>query len=329
MSTRLVTPVVLTIGALVACHEPYSNEDLQFLYESVPRDIEIVVPTENGSTGVGEPGGPPPEGTAQFYGDARRTADTINGEVLALLTWVDDVVAEPPSRRVNDQRVWGPLPTETGILLTVVADRVETSTVFRATSTSTPAATDVFFDFALLAQQPGENEGQLVFSGRQATDSNGTQGLLFLDLQAFQAVDPTSDGEGEVVVAFDARFGQQTVELLLGAFSQGTDPAAAWRHTQDDDGSGSFVFYLREDVDPTSPALELWVVAARWLPDGQGRADALITAGDLTLPLFASECWNAGFRRTYLLSNIPDPAYFPEGGLDACAVGLRTAQFPE
>ena len=315
---------------VAACHDPYSNDDLLFLYESVPRDIEIIVPTEEGTTGVANPGGPPATETAVFYTEARRSADAVNRDILSLLTWIDAIVAQPPSQRLDDQRVWGPFPGERNIRYTFVADRVRTSTVFRATSTSTPAVTNEFFQYSMWGSSPSQLQPIVLFSGRQVADANsgGALGVMVIDLDAGRAVDPNSTGEGGVLVGYDNRFQQSTVELALGDFD-GEGAVAAWRNTQDASGAGTFIFFIRENFDEASPDLELWIIAARWLADGRGRADVLVSEGDVVLPLFASECWNTDFARTYLLSNIPDPAYFSEGQLEDCAPSLRTAQFPE
>ena len=314
----------LAVLTLVGCHEPFSNEDLLFLYESVPPDIAIAVPTEDGSTGIHSPGRPPPPGTAVFYGDARRSADAVNKDVLALVAWVDAIVMQPPSQRLEDQRVWGPIPGNNGVAYTLVTSRVRTSTVFRATSTSTAVVTDALFDFAMFATSSRAPAGRTIFQGRQVSDSNGgTQGIMLVDLDGNRAVDPTETGQGQVLVSYDTRFDQLTVELGLGALYFGEPLTAAWRHTQESSGAGTFLFFLRQDVDLSTSELELWFVVARWRSDGQGRADVSITGGDLRLPLFAQECWDTDFRRTYILSNIPDEAYLPQGSLQDCAADLR------
>ncbi len=322
--------LLLVAGALSACHEPYSNEDLRFLAEGVPPDIAIEVPVEDGVTGVDDPVPPPANATAQFYLDTVAAAEAINRDILSLVAWVDAIVATPPSARDEDRRTWGPLVGANGVSYTLVTDRVQTSTVVQATSTSTPTESSEIFEFTMLATSPAQPEPRLLFFGQQVADREalGHQGRMFIDLDGARAVDPNQTGQGQVVVLYDDRFQALTLELLLGPLYT-AEPSAAWRHTQSSSGDGAFLFFLRENVDPTSAAQELWVVAARWLADGRGRADVLISEGDLALPLFASECWDAGFDRTYLLSNIPDSQYLPEGSLVDCAPDLRAADLPE
>ena len=318
------------VGAFSACYEPYSNDDLLFLYDGFPRSLEIAVPTEDGTTGVQQPGGPPPPETALFYGQARTTADAINRDVLSLLTVVDEIVMQPPSQRNNDQRVWGPIPGDRGVLLTLVSDRVRTSTVVRATSTSTPAAANEFFDYVMLGSSPLQTTPQPLFSGRQVVDSigSGVQGLLFLDLNTWQTVDPAQQNSGEIFVAYDDRYAQLTMELYFGNLSAGETPVAASRHTNAADGSGSLFFITAENVIQTTDAKETWVTATRWRGDGSGRADVLLTDGDVAAPLFAIECWDANFYRTYMLSNIQDPQLQPFGRLEACGPDLQTSHLP-
>ncbi|MEO1337701.1 MAG: hypothetical protein AAFV29_18805 [Myxococcota bacterium] len=322
---RLLGIVALCV---VGCHDQFSNEDLQFRYDGVPPQIEIVIPTENGPTGVGQPGGPPPPGTAQFYGDARRIADTVNQQIFSVLTWINVIAALPPTIRMENQRVWGPLPGDDGVEYTLFTDRVDTSTVFRATATSTPTFTETAFDFALIGRSAAAFDGRIVLSGRQVTESAGAQGVLVLNFDAAREVNPNDTQQGTALLGYDTRHDQTTIELLLSAPALGPAADAAWRHSQKSDGGGDFLFFKRENVDPTTSALEQMIIAARWRADGQGRADVWVINGDLVVPLFASECWDAAFNPTYLLSNIPDPAYFPRGALTDCAPDLRVPQFP-
>ena len=242
--------------------------------------------------------------------------------MLSVLTWIDDIVASPPSERMEDRRVWGPLGFDGGSV-SLVTDRVRTSTVFRSTSTSTPTAANEIFEFAMQLA----TSGPVLIFGQQVAETTGVQGRMFLDLSASAALDPSSTVRGQVAVAYDLRFGQRTIDLILGDLYLGA-PSAAWRHTEQSDGAGTLLFYLQQNIDPRTAQPELWVVAARWRADGQGRADVLITEGDLAQPLFASECWDAAFNRTYLVSNIPDPRYVPQGDLEGCAPDMRTADFP-
>ena len=169
--------------------------------------------------------------------------------------------------------------------------------------------------------------GRYCCSGNRSQATTACRAGCSSTLSVAEALDPTSNARGQVAVGYDNRFGQRTIELILGELYAGAT-TAAWRHTDLAEGAGTFQFYLQENVDPRTPQLETWIVAARWRADGQGRADVLVTEGDLNLPLFASECWDADFSRTYLLSNIPDPSYLPQGDLEGCAADLRTADFP-
>lgn len=325
---------LLVLSAVVgtaSCHDPYSNDDLQFMYDSVPRDVEIVVPTEDGTTGVGVAAPPADAETARFYADTRLAADQINRDVLTLLGWIDEITALPPSQRMEDGRVWGPFPGEDGQRLTLIANRVRTSTVFQPTSTSTRAAVHTVFEYAMLGATTTQPEPRMLFSGRQATpdENSGLVGWLFIDLDAWASIDHRVSDDGQVIVGYDTRFAQVTLELALGELATGMAPNSLWRHTSRPSGEGTFSFVVVDDVEPTTAAFETWLVSARWRADGVGRADAVLTGGDVRLTLFASECWGPDFRRTYLLSNIPDPEFFPVGTLAGCAPELREPDFPE
>ncbi len=321
--------ILALLCAATACHDPYSNEDLVFLYNSVPDEIEVAVPTDDGVTGVNAPGASPSAETALFYRETYRAANDINQDVLSLVALIDDIVAQPPTERRDDTRVWGPIPDRDGVQLTLIADRIRTSTVLQATSTSTPAAAPEAFTYVMLAIGPQQSEPVAIVSGQQVPEPSGVQGTLVVDVTASRSVYPSQVGQGQVVVGYDTRFGQLTLELALGELFEGFPPTASWRHTRTGGNAGTFLYFMWQNFDPTTPHPELWSVAARWRDDGQGRADVAITNGDLALPLFVAECWDSAFRRTYLLSNIPDPAYFPVGTVQGCAPDLRDGQFPE
>jgi hypothetical protein len=57
---------------------------------------------------------------------------------------------------------------------------------------------------------------------------------------------------------------------------------------------------------------------SRWLPGGSGRGDAVIVGGDLgQLQIYASECWNEMFARTYWHVD-PEAIEPPEGDPASC-----------
>jgi hypothetical protein len=329
---RRVIGGALAALALAGCHDPFSNDEILFL-KAAPRGLRIEVP-DDGKLQQGLRAAQADEGTpARFYQDTRRTAEETNDGIFALLDLVDALVEFEPSVREEDRRIWGPLPVSAQMELALLVDRVRTATVVRYTSTSTPAEADQLFTYALLARAPGggDDDWLPLFGGNslpQASNRQGT-GYLAVDLDNIRRFDPSSDGAGLIFVAYDTRFGETAIDLALDTVRQGPFMArAAWAYRDDGAGGGRFVYFLVEDLVDTTPAEEILGIAARWLPSGRGRADVVVTQGDVPSFYLASECWDDAFARVYLDSNIPVPDFMRFGQVSACGPELLTPQFP-
>jgi hypothetical protein len=69
-------------------------------------------------------------------------------------------------------------------------------------------------------------------------------------------------------------------------------------------GEGSFAFAYDNNIhwfDPQRQALERLGIKSRWKSNGEGRADARMNGGDLTVAGTLSECWDTRFRSTVLV----------------------------
>ncbi len=97
------------------------------------------------------------------------------------------------------------------------------------------------------------------------------------------------------------------------------------------DSSGEMWYGFTDDIkvtDTTSadgaPLLETAKVHDRWLSDGQGRADATITGGDLgDATGYVTECWDADYLEVYAAANWAGQS----GDPDLCV--FESPQFPE
>ena len=319
---------------LAACNAPFSNDEILFL-KAAPRGLRIEVPDEQGVQHQGLRVAQSDEKTpARFYQDTLRSAQEANDGILSLLDMVDALVVLEPSVREDDKRVWGPLPASEAAELALVVNRVRTATVVQFTSTSTRAEADQYFEFYMAARPPGTGDDAWVvlFGGTSLPQTSNRQGtgVLAVDFDNFHRFDPTIDAAGLVYVAYDTRFEQTAIDLAIDVVRQGPFMAkAAWAYRDDGEGGGRFVYYLIEDLVPTTPAEEILGIAARWLPTGRGRADVVVTEGDVPTFYLASECWNDAFERVYLASSIPTPDFTPSGEVSACGPDLLSPQFPD
>lgn len=317
----------LWLLGLVACHDPYSNDDLLFLL-SIPRNLELQVPEATNALSPAQENDTP----ARLYLDTLNTAKAINEGAFAVLDLVDAIAAFPPSLREADKRVWGPFPNNEGADLVLTIERINTSSVVRYTSSSTATLVNERYQYILVARPSGTNDTWLpLFAGEYAPIEAIDHGMgrLYLDLDAIRTLNPNEDGRGFIAVLYDTRFRQETIELYLDTRrTQPMGPQTAWVYQENEDKSGRFLFYSRDNVIETTPAQEIFAIAARWLADASGRADAAVFEGDADRIYYVSECWNPIFLRTYLASNIPGPDWPPFGQEAACGPQLQGSQFP-
>ncbi|MCB9654048.1 MAG: hypothetical protein H6729_07975 [Deltaproteobacteria bacterium] len=314
------------VASAVGCHAPLSNDDLLFLM-LLPRDLEVEVPTTNASalsdvrasasaiatTSAASTASAQsnlsdePRPSAKYYIDARESAERVNRDVLSPLDIIDRIAQIEPTLREEDRRTWGPIPAENGSLLLSI-ERVYTSTVFEGTSTSTAVAVDQFYRYSIVAAPRGVETWTAILWGVFAPVEAPDQGLgvLYVDLSAVRLVDPSSTDEGVYITAYDTRPNQRTLEVLWSRRSI-ADPEVAYRYHRDDlTEQGEFIFVGKDDVDQRGED-ETVVTFARWLASGPGRADVVISGGDLgTYIGWARECWDDAFLRTYFESNLPN-----------------------
>lgn len=329
---RLAVAVVL--AAATACNEPFSNEDIRFLKALPSADqVELDVPGARTSTAGLSPAQADAETPADYYLSARQTSNELDGITGFVLRLVEAVQSYPPTARddVAMERVWGPFPGDQGVEHLMTIRRVETATIVRSTSTSTAAEVDAYFTYALVARRAGTDDDWIpYFAGisAQTEDLETGMGAIYLAFESVHALTGKPEPRGLAFVGYDNRFGQRTVEL---GYDRDVDPAhpfarpeAAYRYEEATSGLKTFIFAFRQNIPELVPDTgdETFIIAARWLPDRRGRADAFATEGDLAgRELFATECWDGNFVRTFLFGNVPGLQLF--GRLEACAPPLQ------
>ncbi len=311
------------LTAATGCHEPFSNEDVLFL-KSLPRDVGFDVPGGDGQRGRGltPAQSEMQENVAKFYRDMVATSTATNDQIFQVLRYVETLTSSAATVREDDRRAWGPLrpKPEDPFELLLVVDHVFTATVVTYTSQSEPFPTDSVFRFAL-SGRPGEKRDFTQFlygeSVVLSAASDEAYGYFCFDLDAVHALDPTSQGSGTYCASYDFRGTQETVELSVKiAGDLYVNPDAAFSLHREASGAGRFFFSMRGNVfgDPEVP--EISSVTVRWNETLAARADSSTCGGDAPYPLFAAECWDDAFLRTFLLSNIPG---FPAvGSLELC-----------
>lgn len=296
--TRTFASLILTLavpGLAMGCMARSAEDDFR---AAVPRaeELRVEVPGE----------GEAPEGAATaaligersaMYQITRDTSRMVNGGTWLVLSLVRAIVEHRPTSIDGDHATWGPW-TDTLSPLTYVlhVQRVEEGRYRYVLSGKPRAAGDEAF-VDLIAGESELEHGRLLRGG------------VAIDFDAAHALDPYEHKHvGQIGVLFDISGATRSVEA---AFDQvaGTDAeprvSALYRYIENADGSGSFEFGVRADMDDPGAAAEDLVIMSRWDATGAGRGDAVATNGDLAgAVVYGSECWDGAFGRTFWYDNI-------------------------
>lgn len=264
-----------------------------------PEEVDLRIPADPtpGALRVGE--------TAEYYTVTYQITHRINGTVYMILSVLEDVTSVPPTSQTDTEAVWGPYtpalePTSFMLVVTLVEEGVYDYVVNLRPRTSTD-----------------DEDWQAVLTGRAQPDAN--EGEFTLDFTTLSTLNPNEDLQGQMTVSYEhAPLSWRSVEMSFINFLDpsenpgGTPTDVTYRYLEDEDTAGEFQFAYLQDVhnDSERPLPEEIQVRSRWQADGQGRADARVSsseiAADLELHLGleqdyvqASECWDAGFLRTW------------------------------
>jgi hypothetical protein len=301
--------------------------------EGIPQGGEVALGVPRGGGGTsgqaqttlriqnnpsGGPTNTPPGGYAQFYALTRDFADGVDlvtGFTLGVV-WL--IVNQQPTSVDGHHAVWGP---GQGDALDPVVWR------FVATEVG-----DHEYDYQLDARPKGsslESDYRAVLMGHGFGKERAEHrtGWFLFDNDAHNALDPLrASGTGTVKVTFDLRSLPATIAVEI----KPNDGTGAWMNlgvTHAQAGAGEVDIKGLFDVESVKDGkLETVSMKSRWQSDGAGRADVLITGGDVPASISmvqASECWSTSFARSYYGDNV---GYEPTTG-DPAACVFTQAQF--
>lgn len=316
--------ILLVATVAGACGEPYSNDDLLFS-RAVPADDRVMIDLP------ARPDMPSPTETAQYYLRLVEISDQVNRAIFDPLATVRGIAAEPPTRRDDDTRMWGPIYTSTRSTFTLYMVRTATDGVRSPTSTTTIIPIDERFDFALYGAPSAGGEPLVVISGTFApltADGKGV-GSIAVDLDNYRRLEPSEPDGGQYLGYYDDRDGLALEMGFVAPPERG--PMSAYYSFRKQGVAVDFLFHQKVDLSapqgPPISALESTTLIGRWRPDQQGRADQYYEGGDIPFAATGSECWDGQFRRVYFGSNTEElgPSY---GAVEACAPDLRSPLQP-
>lgn len=258
--------------------------------------------------GVGQP--------SESYALTRDITREVNGGLGEVLALVDEIASFDPSWSDDESlALWGPW-LDDGIYGQMWVQGTEATGYTWAIEIRPEGSAEDAWQ-AALAGEVDAGSTEITSSGRFAMD--------FTVLESMGAGDGTTGG---MSAEYELRADGAAATVAFGEISSdGSIPQdAAYRYDHTRGEGGSMDVAITEDVsDPANGVLELLIIRSRWDADGAGRADAIVTEGDLgALTFTESDCWDASHQSVYLENNYE---LLREGDESACAFG--EASFPE
>lgn len=252
---------------------------------------------------------------AKYYAFTRAVRGGVNGVTAAVLGSVWTIVHLQPSAIVDGEATWGPY-----------TDALEPVTYrFRVTRIA-----EGEYDYVLEGRpktSKSDGDYRAVLSGHgygKRHDQHG-QGQFVVDLSAARELDPIGhrDESGTVRIVHDLPrdidAGGKGLPRTITA-DVVPDPALnpesfSVTSQAELDGTGSLRVDAKTDIDDSkTTALEDVGIDSRFRADGAGRADIVISGGDIPSDpgrVSAVECWGADFARSYYADSVD---FEPEQG---------------
>ena len=269
----------------------------------------------------------------EYLGHTRDAIRALNTAVAAVLTPIAEAIAKAgPKESVGDVRTWGPHDHGSATYLFTMKKLADKS-----------------FGWVLQAKPQGAADASYatVMGGLFAAGDlpHRGRGAMGVDLDKLALVDASFHGNGQMLVGFAHVSGYKVLAYGLKNFSPDVstyDPVDAvfsgWRGP--DGGARARLAVYANIADSATDAKELVLLRARWLPGVGGRADGLVTAGDVPAGhvLVANSCWSRDLTDVDGFYAIRDcsvgavgpmcPVIKTAGKLSNCGRGLDAEDLP-
>ena len=237
---------------------------------------------------------------ADYYVITRNLSRDLNRGAGWVLVIVHTIVQYPYTERAGNVYTWGPWsdalePAEYRLVVTDNGDDTyEWSLDGKSKIDQAMDFTPVIYGYAAAGAEPHRGSGNFT-----------------IDFYAGERVNPIDNqgdlGVVEVVYDLEDRFPNWPVSLDIHIDTEQADEngdlqpvAFDYDYAENEDGSGDLQFEIHGDLDDDGSLFEDAIIRSRWLSDGAGRADIMVSGGDLAeITVTASECWSDSFGRVY------------------------------
>lgn len=258
-----------------------------------------------------------PGKVGELYGTTVLFTGVVNFGVMAMLTFLDEVLTYPPTTIEGNVATWGPFPPSglSAVEVQVVIEKKgENKFAFKFEARPRNGEGE------WIAWYEGENQTD----GKTARHGKGHFGVNFDDVKKYNPVQPE---EGSVEVVYDTISAGRVIDVNFNEF-KGKDSedivTATYHYMENKDYSGEFEFVTTADIHANLeggeayPEKEDWYFNTRWESNGVGRSDVTISGGDISeyceidnkclQKAVFSECWGDDFLVDYSGEN-----YYAEG----------------
>jgi hypothetical protein len=279
----MTSKILLATTLLLTACGNYSNEDLEFM-NAVPTRGDLSASMPRSALTANE---------AELSRLTHETVAAFN-DALMFLEAADTVRTFPPTTRIPNGRIWGPV------------DARETGWQWRFVITRAPEMPDVF-DYRFELRPVGDGDNWIPFIDGWFAASNGARkGVGHFRIQTdplFAADFPlevNAKGESlkELIVDYSTAgypiMVTMNMSLYVNVRLEGRTNITTIRyhHELQESGAG-----LMEFLGTGSDGKSISVVS-QWMPTGRGRATATWDDG-MGVMLTRIECWNDSFVETY------------------------------
>lgn len=300
----LAISLILTAG-LWSCSDSSFEADESIL-DSIPdwEQFRLSIAGETPSSkfktaGLGQ--------TAEYYKLTLQTVRRLNPMIYGLLSFVDDIVANPPTRVEGDTRIWEADRPLSG--LSAVIPRFSLGQIEKDGLSYHTYLFEIRHKNSVRADFTGIWWGAMTPDAGMARRGSGE---MTLDFTAAAAIDPATEETGKIIIEYDIRHDQdRTISMIFEAFHPGwqedemlIDATYDYLDALDNTGSFSFVtsgnYLLELGAEPVPVDLS---VETLWLSDGMGRSLVQVSGEGLEVEGFTlvdiHECWDNMFDRTF------------------------------
>jgi len=230
---------------------------------------------------------------SEYAGLTGQVTTDVNGFIGSVLDTVDTITSFDPTWTDGDQTaLWGPWE--------------DNGTVYALWVSHDPAEGLYTWGISMRGAEEAEDDAVTTVAGQANDDATADTyaGWFIIDFDAISEKDPSSSATGVFASSYDVDGDVVVATAAFEDFSEGAETVTAvYEYEQTVGVDGLMDLIYAEDITGNGEE-EINIIRSRWIAEGQGRADAYVTGGELGELVFsATECWDDGYWVTFYEDN--------------------------